>query len=409
MLYSKQFIDKVFLLIKLDSCKIANFKSLDSFDLDFSKFTCLIGLNSAGKSTILQAIDFISQQMKGDISGWLKDRGWEAKELKCKFVNSQLISVGITFFYKGELYIWAFYFNPTNQKCTNEFINYCPCVNDISKDMTIFEVKSSKYMIMKDLETKEKLQGDIIQGNYEGSFLSTVDDKLLPEVIREFKSYIKNIYSLDLLAPQELRKRSRVGSTLGLSGANLSAFLNSFTKEQKSEMLAQLKKAYPNLESFAVKKSKGGWSRLELVERFGDKKITNEAKYLNDGILRLIAILAQLQSQKSFLLFEEIENGINSELVEYLMDILIDSKHQVMITTHSPMILNYIDDEVAKKSVQYIYKTKEGLTKSIPFFEIPSMAEKLEMMGAGSAYVDTNLEDLIDEIEEVQKSRKEEK
>jgi len=35
------------------------------------------------------------------------------------------------------------------------------------------------------------------------------------------------------------------------------------------------------------------------------------------------------------------------------------------------------------------------------------MAEKLEMMGAGSAYVDTNLEDLVDEIEEVQKNRKE--
>ncbi len=399
----------MFLLIELQNCDIGNFKSLDNFFLDFSKFTCLIGLNSAGKSTILQAIDFISQQMKGDISGWLKDRGWEAKELKCKFVSSQLISVGITFLYKGELYGWFFVFNPTHQKCTFEEIIYVPDLNDRSKDITIFEVKNSKYMIMKNLETKEKLQGDIIQGNYEGSFLSTVDDKLLPEVIREFKSYLKNIYSLDLLAPQELRKRSRVGSTLGLSGANLSAFLNSFTKEQKSEMLAQLKKAYPNLESFAVKKSKGGWSRLELVERFGDKKLTNEAKYLNDGVLRLIAILAQLQSQKSFLLFDEIENGINAELVEYLMDILVASKHQVMVTTHSPMILNYIDDEVAKKSVQYIYKTKEGLTKSIPFFTIPSMAEKLEMMGAGSAYVDTNLEELIEEIEEVQKSKKEEK
>ncbi len=399
----------MFFLIELRNFRIRNFKSLDNFFLDFSKFTCLIGLNSAGKSTILQAIDFISQQMKGDMSGWLKDRGWEAKELKCKFVNHQLIVVTLIFSFQKKSYAWGFAFNPTHQKCTFEIIDYFPNVKDLSEKLRIFEVKNSKYMIMKDLETNEKLQGDIIQGNYEGSFLSTVDDKLLPEVIREFKSYLKNIYSLDLLAPQELRKRSRVGSTLGLSGANLSAFLNSFTKEQKNEMLAQLKKAYPNLESFSVKKSKGGWSRLELVERFGDKKLTNEAKYLNDGVLRLIAILAQLQSQKSFLLFDEIENGINAELVEYLMDILLASKHQVMVTTHSPMILNYIDDEVAKKSVQYIYKTKEGLTKSIPFFKIPSMAEKLEMMGAGSAYVDTNLEDLMEEIEEVQKSREEEK
>ena len=43
----------------------------------FSKFTCLIGLNSAGKSTILQSIDFISQQMHGNISDWLERAPYE--------------------------------------------------------------------------------------------------------------------------------------------------------------------------------------------------------------------------------------------------------------------------------------------------------------------------------------------
>jgi len=389
-------------LIELYQCKINNFKSLDDFYIDFAKFTCLIGLNSAGKSTILQVVDFISQQMRGDISGWLKTRGWDSKELKCKFSNKKHIFIGISFIHKNRYYIWTLYFDPFQKKCMNEEIIY---LTKESKKI-IFKVEKSKYMIIKDLETNEKIQGDIIQ-EYEGSFLSSLKDEFLPEVIREFKSYIQNIYSLDLLAPQELKKRSRVGSTLGLSGANLSAFINSLTKLQQEEILTQLQKAYPNLEAFNIKKSKGGWARLELVERFGDKKLTNEAKYLNDGVLRLIAILAQLQSQKSFLLFDEIENGINSELIEYLMDILIATEHQVIVTTHSPMILNYIDDDIARKSVQYIYKTKEGLTRSIPFFDIPSMSEKLEMMGAGSAYVDTNLKDLIDEIEEVQKSREE--
>ena len=34
--------------------------------------------------------------------------------------------------------------------------------------------------------------------------------------------------------------------------------------------------------------------------------LVNEGKYLNDGTLRLIAILSQLQSKQSFLLFDEI-------------------------------------------------------------------------------------------------------
>ena len=82
-----------------------------------------------------------------------------------------------------------------------------------------------------------------------------------------------------------------------------------------------------------------------------------------------------------------------------------------MITTHSPMILNYIDDETAIKSVNYIYKTEEGFTKSIPFFSIPSMKEKLELMGAGEVYVDTNLSNLYEEIKliEAQKENKEDK
>ncbi len=390
-------------MVEIHNITVDNFKSLNNFKIKFPKFTSLIGLNGAGKSTILQAIDFVSQQMHGNITSWLNERNWEAKELNSKLIDKKLIIVMVKFTYNGDFYIWVFNFNTVLRRCTYEVIYDMKAifkVKDSKYTGTIFTVKDSKYMI-RDVENQKKLQGDIIQ-EYEGSFLSSLKDEFLPEPIREFKHYIQNIYSLDLLSPQELRSRSRVGSKLGLSGKNISAFLNTFSKEQRLEILHQLQKCYPNLEALDVKKSKGGWSRIELVEKFGGKKITNEAKYLNDGVLRLIAILAQLQSQKSFLLFDEIENGINAELIEFLMDTLIASKHQVMITTHSPMILNYIEDEIAKESVQYIYKTKEGFTQSIPLFNIPSMSEKLELMGAGEVYMDTDLSLLAEEIESLQ-------
>ncbi len=397
-------------MIKLEKLYISNFKSLKDFKLDFSKFTCLIGLNSSGKSTILQAIDFISQQMNGNISQWLKDRNWESSELTYKLEKRRLITGGISFSYNGNLFMWLFRFNPSLKKCTHEALNLLN-IDSIEKRKNIFEVEDSKYMIIKDSDKNEKLEGDIIQ-DYEGSFLANLKSELLPEVLIEFREYLKNIYSLDLLAPQELKKRSRTGSKLGLSGENLSAYLDTFTEEQKNSLLEQLKKCYRNLDSFDIKKSKGGWARLELVEKFANNgKLINEGKYLNDGTLRLIAILSQLQSKQSFLLFDEIENGINSELIEFLLDTLIASNHQVMITTHSPMILNYIDDETAIKSVNYIYKTEEGFTKSIPFFSIPSMKEKLELMGAGEVYVDTNLSNLYEEIKliEAKKENKEDK
>ena len=121
-------------MIELGGCTINNFKSLDKFNLDFSKFTCLIGLNSAGKSTILQAIDFISQQMKGDITGWLKDRNWEAKELKCKLINNRNILIVINFDYHGKFYVWLFIFNHSLKKVIHEYITYIPDLNFPKKE-----------------------------------------------------------------------------------------------------------------------------------------------------------------------------------------------------------------------------------------------------------------------------------
>lgn len=62
------------------------------------------------------------------------------------------------------------------------------------------------------------------------------------------------------------------------------------------------------------------------------------------------------------------------------------------------MILNYLEDETARQGVIYLYKSDRGHTKSIPFFSIPSLAEKLAVMGPGEAFVDTNLTELSAEI-----------
>lgn len=118
-------------------------------------------------------------------------------------------------------------------------------------------------------------------------------------------------------------------------------------------------------------------------------------------MLRLIAILAETQTDHRFLMFDEIENGINPELVEFVLDALVSAPQQVLVTTHSPMILNYLSDQVAREGVVYVYKTRDGQTRAMRFFDIPSVAEKLTVMGPGEAFADTDLTALHDEIEAV--------
>src|SRR5437588_10896157 len=81
--------------MRLQTITVDNFKSLVGFDLDLAKFTCLIGLNGSGKSTVLQFIDFLAQQVRGKLDGWLENRGWVASDLRSKLTARKNIEVRV--------------------------------------------------------------------------------------------------------------------------------------------------------------------------------------------------------------------------------------------------------------------------------------------------------------------------
>jgi len=156
-------------------------------------------------------------------------------------------------------------------------------------------------------------------------------------------------------------------------------------------LLKLLQGRYPQLRDIELSALRAGWKSLGIQEEYASFLFATEARHINDGMLRLMAIFAETLSAHEFMLFDEIENGINPELIEFLLDYLVSTQQQIMVTTHSPMILNYLDDSVARQGVQLIYKTPEGKTRAIPFFSIPSVAERLTVMGPGEVFVDTDL------------------
>jgi hypothetical protein len=85
-------------------------------------------------------------------------------------------------------------------------------------------------------------------------------------------------------------------------------------------------------------------------------------------------------------------------LIEFLIDELVGASPQVLITTHSPMVLNYLEDDIAIEGVIYIYKNQVGATQAIRLFDLPRMRKKLTVMGAGEVYEDTILTQLNEEI-----------
>lgn len=378
--------------IRLKSFKMDNFKSLVGFEIKLANFTCLIGLNGSGKSTILQSLDFLSQQIKGDISGWLKNREWDPVDLKSKLSKASNINFEVVCEMAGKRAIWKASFNRTLLRCTEE-------AWEIGESFVRVEDGRFQIFEFSDDGSPHTANTGAVSFEYQGSFLSAFKENLLPSGFAAFKHFLSGITSLDALSPQYLRKQARdSGGSLGFAGEKLSAFLHQMAPEQLELLFEMLKKNYPKLCSIDIKSLRSGWKSLEIQESYSAGVISTQAKHINDGMLRMMAILAETLSSHGFILFDEVENGINPELIEFLLDYLVGVARQVMVTTHSPMILNYLDDDIAVSGVQLIYKTAEGKTRAIPFFSIPSIAEKLSVMGPGEVFVDTDLVRLPQEI-----------
>ena len=380
--------------------QVDNFKSLINFKLRLSKFSCLIGLNGAGKSSVLQALDFTSALMSGDVTEWLKKRNWDVKDLDSKLVGRRNIKVALMIEVEGQSYIWIGVFNHTKLSLTNETVElYDPKAERGKKRTKLFKAERGHYIVNGE-EAKP------INFRYEGSVLSQLKSSALSPEIEMIKKEICDIRSLDLLSPQSLRLRARKSDKgdIGMGGEQLSLFIHRLNENQKNQLVEQLQAYYPQVKDIHTKSLRSGWVQLELTEEYSDEEgktqeLKTEARHINDGMLRLLAILAQQFSPLKTLLFDEVENGINPEVTEQVVDALVSSPKQIIVTTHSPMILNYMDDEVAKEAVTLIYKRDDGQTHATRFFDVPSAAEKLESLAPGDAMLDVYLRDIAKEAE----------
>lgn len=393
----------------ITSISFENFKSLDAFDLGgmhfhLSPFTCLIGLNGSGKTSLLQGFDFCSQLMSGTIEEWLKRREWKSNDLLNHLSQQRVIYGDIEFYFKelGDI-SWTFAFNPSLMRCTHEDIF-------MAKDRSQFVLEDGRVSLFfgsgKTFEYPKGL-------SYKGSVLSILDTETLHPAIHAVKTYLSGLRSLDMLTPQAMRRRAKEGEDIGYGGERLSAYLHGLSKTRKEQLLTALQNFYPQVEKVETSALRAGWKELKVTEGWRNSKnkpLLTDARHLNDGMLRILAILAQTlppengekkPSKKQLipqcLLFDEIENGINPELMPKLVAHLLQAPQQIFVTTHSPSLLNWLPDDIAKEAVILLYRDANGGTKAVRFFDLPTPKKRLELLGPGEVFVDVDLEAMTQE------------
>ncbi len=254
--------------MRLAGLSVDNFKSLVDFKLPLADFTCLIGLNGSGKSTVIQAVDFIACLFKGSISRWLEQRQWSPADLNSKLIRKSNITVGIALRKEGKVLLWRARFNRTSRKCTQERVS-------VDKRI-IFSVDEGSYAIA-------DKHGDMVRTKiafeYEGSVLSQLKDEILTPEICALKKFFRNTVALDLLAPQFLRKKTYSShGDLGLAGERLFAFVHELSAAKRSALLARLQPCYPQLISFFTRSLRAGWNELNINEQFGKIQLSNAGR-----------------------------------------------------------------------------------------------------------------------------------
>lgn len=407
----------------IKSFKIDNFRTLNEFRLpaneedELGHFVCLVGLNGAGKSTVLQALDFVSQLVVGDVGDWLAARGWSKADITSKQSKRRTVNFELRIGVIDYTFEWRGSFNAQLGRCTREELKVIPPNGAEDGAFPSEEIMYSHdgSVFRAGPEYKRELLTDFEGSVFNRLKTSGIEPESHALAIFLFRICMRGVKSLELLSPNLMRRPSKKAVDVGLGGEDLAAFVYGLDRNEAAQLNHELTRIYPSISGVRSKSAQYGWKRLQVSEKyFGSSEF--DSRHANDGMLRVAAIVAQTVArsatarkyekeasslignpdQKGYdiLLLDEIENGINPEVISSLIGYLSGVRQQVIFTTHSPMILNYFDDDVATRSVFLVYRREDGSSGVTGFYSIPLVKERLEVMGPGEAFADVSLTEL---------------
>jgi predicted ATPase len=217
--------------------------------------------------------------------------------------------------------------------------------------------------------------------------LSDTNHQRIPGLVlalqKDCQAFLRTISSMRFLEldPQSLRRPSIPGqTTLGDKGENLSSVLQAICKKPdgKEALVAWTRELTPlDVTDFRFPEvSLEGKIQLQLVEQ-GGREISAESA--SDGTLRFLGVAGALlgTDPARFYFFEEMENGIHPNRAHLLINLLQASTRkgaiQVVGTTHSPALLNFLDAQ-ALRDASLVYRAG-SVSKIRSFADIPALSQ----------------------------------
>jgi len=397
----------------LKQVTIKGFKGITDLTLNLDKINVLIGVNSSGKTTILQALDLLVNCVSRDVAEYLKDKNWKVSDIKSQISKSPFLSYKSIFEFEenGEpfLLIWDIKFK----------LNSVTSINLIEE--SIYKVNRKWEKLFSDPKNIEKLYKEAnflytykngivnyeIVSNKKSKFPLSLNSSGLKIInfiniceISLLKEYLEYTTNFGTLITQYMYRSSKeIVKNIGVNGKQLAAFIKQMTPKQKENYIEQVHSILNNIKDiFPVNNKISGMIELFVNEKFGSNNIEAKANHMGDGTLRILAIIALLcvKCDSSLLMLDEIENGMNpyitTKIVELFYEFISQTHNQLLLTTNSSLIL----DNFKSEDIICVYRNQDGGIEANRVFNNAKVKEFLEYMNPGEIWINFTERELLE-------------
>ena len=343
----------------LKSIKIKNFRSLKNFNMEFNQgLNVIIGENDAGKTSLIDSLKILFSKKKIDVNDFNEIENAVTIELEDNdfiyFMESQISEENIINSYKIKPSLEKS--NAIKEELESEEFNnleeseqkqilkkYSNIFNTTFRSN--FKVETLKGNILKEIEKEEFIEVKSL--NYPISFLGSREFENIDSFFENtfFKEVKENIWDYEIEGKtinqhideyiENFKEEQLNNENAQELNTQLKEFLPDFkeinpivTSEPKLNLKINVELLNTNNQQMLLEKMGDGTNRRTTLAIFKHKKDKNDLVYVFDEVETHLHIKAQL------------------DVLRLLKDLSKEGK-QIIITTHSPFLINQVNlDEI---------------------------------------------------------------
>jgi len=334
---------------KVKKIRITGFRRLHEIDIEMRPLMVLIGANSVGKTSILDAVSLLSASAAGKLNMALNSIGGVAEvstrgqsrkitleaEMECPGLKPLHYRLEVEARGQG-------YAIPSEQLTQAIEVKHPGPFKHIEShydDITYLDAKSGKIV-----------RPDWEHNPLESSLSQVPKMFAQSEELRRTLSSVSQYHALDVgpRAPVKLPQQLKPALLPGEDGEDLVPFLYNLRESDRDRFEAiedTLRAAFPGFEGLNFPSAAAGMLSLTWKEKqFRDPIYAHQ---LSEGTLRFLWLVSLLQSPNlsTVTMMDEPEVSLHPELLSLLADLMKEAagRTQIIVATHSDRLIRFLE------------------------------------------------------------------